>query len=301
MDFNKLHTFLTIVEQGGVSRAAKTLYRTQSAISQSLKALEEQLKVKLIEWRGKQLILTREGQLIYEATSTRMEQIAEQVGAITSSQEAVGGCIDLGVLQDQSTPVQEILWQQISRFRKAYPAVTFRVHLMTSPQIEKSLTNYKIDIGFLINFEERYRFDVFELLSEEHLVVSSKKTLENQGPFEEIGQILKANLIDIDESYTCLGAWIGKSAPKFLTELQGTSPAIVIPDFHAIRQLVLDDQGIAVLPRYLIEDDLKRGTLIQVLPDLESLRVGVDAAVLRGGSKRLCDQKFLEELRLLAS
>lgn len=39
----------------------------------------------------------------------------------------------------------------------------------------------------------------------------------------------------------------------------------------AVRQVVLDDGGVAVLPRYLVADDLSSGTLIQLFPDVELL------------------------------
>ena len=93
IDYNKLKSFLAVVRCNGVTAAAKQLNRTQSAVSQSLRGLEEQLGLTLIEWQGKRLKLTRDGHLVYRAIHDRMSAITEQLTTIIQSGDEVGGCI----------------------------------------------------------------------------------------------------------------------------------------------------------------------------------------------------------------
>ena len=79
--------------------------------------------------------------------------------------------------------------------------------------------------------------------------------------------------------------------------LDEKKPIIVIPDFRAARELILLGQGIGVIPRYLIENDLANGKIVQLMPKLSPLRVGVDCAILRGRRERLSERLFIEELR----
>jgi DNA-binding transcriptional LysR family regulator len=77
--------------------------------------------------------------------------------------------------------------------------------------------------------------------------------------------------------------------------LERKSPVISVPDFRLIRRLVLDHQGIAVLPQYLIKDDLNNGSIIQLLPELAALRVWVNCISERGRQERLCEALFIKK------
>jgi len=297
IDYNKLRSFLAVVECGSITAASKELHRTQSAVSQTLHNLEKNLGLTLIEWEGKQLKLTRDGQLVYRAIRDRMNAIDEQLTTIIKAGEEVGGCIEIGVLQDHSTKIQERLLFVLAKFRKKYPAVTFKINFGTSIEIEQGLLNQKLDIGLLINFRERHRFHVFEVAKEEHIITTSSEYLKEKGPIDHLNDIMTADLIDIDETFTCLTPWIQKHGPKLVQKLDEKSPIIIVPDFQNTREFVLLGLGIAVIPRYLIGHDLKKGKLVQVLPKLSTLQVSVDCATQRGKRERLCEVLFLEAMR----
>ena len=300
IDYNKLKSFLAVVHAGSVTRAAKYLNRTQSAVSQTIRGLEQNLGLTLIEWEGKQLKLTREGQLIHKAIHARMIAIEEQLNTIVKSGIEVSGCIEIGILQDHSTRIQERFLRTLSAFRKKYPSVIFKINFATSSEIEQGLLTQVLDIGLLINFRERHRFHVFEVATEEHLVVTSSKYLKQVGPLNHLKDIITAELIDIDETFTCLTPWVQAHGPSLVHMLDEKRPIIVIPDFRAARELILLGQGIGVIPRYLIENDLASGRIVQVMPKLSPLRVGVDCAILRGRRERLAERLFIEDLRICA-
>lgn len=297
IDYNKCKSFLAVVHAGSVTVAAKSLNRTQSAVSQAIRSLEQNLGLVLIEWEGRRLKLTREGQLVYKAIHAHMAAIEEQLSTIVKAGVEVGGCIEIGVLQDHSTKIQEHLPHVLSAFRKKYPSVTFKVLFATSAEIEHGLLNQALDIGLLINFRERHRFHVFEVATEEHLVVTSSKYLKQVGPLKSLKDILTADLIDIDENFTCLTPWVQKHALSLVQRLDEKKPVIVIPDFMAAKELILLGQGIGVIPRYLIENELASGRIVQLMPKLSPLQVGVDCAILRGRKERLSEHLFIEDLR----
>jgi len=296
IDYNKLKSFLTVIQCGSVTAAAKVLHRTQSAVSQALHVLEQNLGFTLIKWEGKCMKLTREGQLVYRAIHDRMAAIDEQLSTIIQAGEEVGGCIEIGMLQDHSTRIQEYLFQVIAMFRKKYPSVIFNIHFGTSVEIEQALLEQKLDIGFLINFRERHRFHVFEVVTEEHIVVTSTGYLKQSGPIDHLNDLIGADLIDIDESFTCLSTWLQKNDPGSIQVLDKKNPVIVVPDFKVVRKLILLGLGIGVVPRYLVEGDLKSGELVKLLPKQSVLKVGVDCAVPGGRRERLCETLFIEAI-----
>ena len=213
IDYNKLKFFLAVVRCGSLTAAAKELYRTQSAVSQSLNALERQLGMKLITWEGKRLQLTREGQLVYNAAQDRLMALDEQLVAITSAGHEVGGCIEIGMLNDSSTDMHELLFTHIAEFRNQYPTVTFKIHFDTSAKIEQALLARELDLGFLINLQSPYRFQMIEVATEQHLIVTSPQYLERIGPVNNVQDVVSKNLIDIDEHFTCFTPWVAASRP----------------------------------------------------------------------------------------
>jgi LysR family transcriptional regulator, salicylic acid-responsive activator of bsdBCD len=295
IDYNKLRFFLTVVRCESITGASRELHRTQSAVSQAISALEQQIGVKLIIWEGKRMQLTREGKLVYQAAALRMEAIDEQLKAVSLSGEEVAGSIEIGMLHDHSSRMQVEIFQIIAQFRKKYPAVTFKIHFGTSAMIEQALLDREIDIGILINYKEQHRFTLFQIATEEHIVVSSP-----QYKITTIDHVLDSNLIDIDPYFTCFTPWITQHAPKKRELLEKKVPAIVVADFLAIRELVLQGAGIAVIPKFLIEKELESGALVQVAPKLSTLRVWVTAATLRGTDNRLSVDYFLKALSLIS-
>jgi len=296
IDYNKIHVFLEVVRRDGVTSASRALNRTQSAISQALRSLEMQLGVKLIEWEGKRLRLTREGERIYRASDQQMRVIEEQIRAALSGEKS-SGTIEIGFLQDHSTNFLDTFIEFQKAFRKEYPAITFHLHFLTSAKIEKELMERKLDIGLIINFMYRDRFEVFEVATEEHLVVSSPIYSKEQGPFDEMNQVVEADLIDIDPKYICLTPWVARHNDQLIDQLHQRSPVFVAPNFIAVYKLILAGQGIGVVPRYLVERDLKAGRLIQILPKVKTLRVGLDCARERGRRPRPCEELFIQALR----
>ncbi len=297
IDYNKLKSFLVVVKTGSITAAAKVLYRTQSAVSQTISGLEKNLGLKLIEWDKKQLKLTREGHLVYKAVHDRINAIDEELTTISRSGFEVGGCIEIGILQDHSSQIQNHFLTILANFRKEYPSVMFKIKFGTSYEIEQALLDQKIDMGLLINFRERHRFSVFEIAKEEHMIVTSATYLKQSGPFKSLKNVIQAELIDIDENFVCFSPWVRKHAPKLFQEFKKNKPVITVPDFEATKKLLLLGQGIGVVPKYLIQDELANGKLVQILPKLSTLGISVDCAFEIGRKERLCEQLFIEALK----
>lgn len=66
MDIKKLKYFVTIVEEGNISAAAKKLHISQPPLSSQIKLLEEELNLKLMERGPRNITLTRAGKLLYK-------------------------------------------------------------------------------------------------------------------------------------------------------------------------------------------------------------------------------------------
>lgn len=296
VDYNKLKFFLSVVRNKSITHAANELHRTQSAVSQAITALEKQLGFKLITWEGKRMNLTREGKQVYDTADRQISLIEEQLASIQQFRQSVGGVIEIGMLNDHSTSLHEKIFSVIGAFRSQYPAVSFKVRFATSAQIEHGLLERELDIGFLINFQSMYRFQVVEVATEQHLITTTPAYMKKIGHLASVREVIAADLIDIDPTFTCFTPWVRHHDSSAFEELQKKAPVISVPDFIAIKGLVLAGLGISVLPRYLIVNELKERKLIQIMPKIESLKVWVHSAIEQGRQIRLAEQLFLNAI-----
>jgi len=81
MDLHRLRGFFTVVRYGGFTAAAKRLRLSQPSVSLQVKALESELGVQLLERTSKRVILTRDGQVLYEL-SQRLFETEEEIRAV---------------------------------------------------------------------------------------------------------------------------------------------------------------------------------------------------------------------------
>ena len=98
MDFADLQTFRAVVEQGGISAAARRLHRVQSSVSARMAALEQQLGVPLFKRLGRRLQLTPEGHRLYDRST---HVVGEWLALRQAMQRpAVSGVLRLGAMEN---------------------------------------------------------------------------------------------------------------------------------------------------------------------------------------------------------
>jgi len=125
LDLTAVRSFVTVAETGGVTRAARQLHVTQSAVSMQLKRLEEFLGQPLLDRTGRGVALTTQGERLL-GYGRRMLVVNDEAMARMTS-EAFEGELQLGVPQDIVYPQ---IPQVLQRFDREYPRV--RVNLNSS-------------------------------------------------------------------------------------------------------------------------------------------------------------------------
>lgn len=128
------------------SKAAKNLYVTQSAISQSITALEKNLDTVLFIRHAKGVSLTKEGSLLYEKTRLALAMIDQAENDLINLKELRGGDFVIGA---PDTICANYLIPYLVRFREAYPLVHIRVINSTSLETIKRLKEGQLDLAFM--------------------------------------------------------------------------------------------------------------------------------------------------------
>jgi DNA-binding transcriptional LysR family regulator len=91
MDWDKLRIFHAVAEAGSLTHAGETLNLSQSAVSRQIRALEENLNTTLFHRHARGLILTEQGELLHDATSSMNKRLDSASARIRDSEEEVFG------------------------------------------------------------------------------------------------------------------------------------------------------------------------------------------------------------------
>lgn len=145
MELRVLKYYVTIVQEGNISRAAHVLHISQSTLSRQIQELETELATKLFE-RGKKTIkMTESGHLLY-SRAQEMLQIAVNTSQTIRAGEIIAGELHVGVGENQmSAIVSQVFKELLDRF----PQVQVHLHNLPGDIIPHEIDRGVLDFGFV--------------------------------------------------------------------------------------------------------------------------------------------------------
>ena len=147
MKLQQLRFFITVADELGFSKAADKLHVAQPSLSVQIKALEEELGVRLLERDKHHVFLTQAGR--------RFQQHARSLLAMAETAKFEARCAAAGEMGSldfgytASAMFSSVLARVIRQFRERYPQVLLTLHELTSVEQFHGLLEHKLDIGVL--------------------------------------------------------------------------------------------------------------------------------------------------------
>ena len=140
-----LRAFCQTVRLGSVSRAAEALFLSQPAVTLQLQALEREMGARLLERSGRRLVMTREGEALYELARPLVEGFE---GLDTAFRERLHG-LDAGELHVAagSSTILYLLPENVAAFRTAQPDVRLNLHNVTGAGGLELLRSDAVDLA----------------------------------------------------------------------------------------------------------------------------------------------------------
>ncbi|MDX1821496.1 MAG: LysR family transcriptional regulator [Paracoccaceae bacterium] len=263
MDWDKLRIFHAVADAGSLTHAGDTLHLSQSAVSRQIRALEDSLNTTLFHRHARGLILTEQGELLFEATSSMAKRLETAAARIRDSEEEV-----FGELRVTTTTGFGSLWlaPRLPRLYEKYPDL--KIDLMLEERV-LDLPMREADVA--IRMKEPSQADLIRkrLMHIRMRLYASPSYLEKRAAPERIEDISGHRLICQNPQSAQVGA--GANLVQFLMthDIQST---LTVNNYFGVLQAVLHDLGVGVLPDYLTHDFPE---LVRILPDIESVEVPV--------------------------
>jgi len=248
MEISDLLIFRTVVEAGGVTRAANRLNRVQSNVTARIRKLEEDLGVELFSRQGRGIKLAPAGSLLLPYAERLLELVEE-------AREAVGGGSLSGVLRlgSMESTAAARLPAPLAEFHRRYPQITLELHTDPTLQLVNQVLQGSLDAALVAGPVTDPRLDSRGIYVEE-LVVAAPAGLD-------LAQARTMTLLAFQAgcSYRhLLENWV---------RAQGAVPDRVVEmaSYHAMLGCVAAGMGISLLPKSLIETSPARFS-ISLLP-----------------------------------
>lgn len=147
LTFRQVRHFIATAETGKVSAAAATLNVTQSAITASIKLLEADLGKKLFDRHSNGVTRTFDGQLFLQRARAIEACVADAVRSPHRWGRQVDGTVDVAV---SYTVAGYFMPSLLSRFWRAFPSITVRLHENERDAIEFGLVNGRVDVAVML-------------------------------------------------------------------------------------------------------------------------------------------------------
>lgn len=145
MNISYLNTFITVVEAGSFSAAARALGISQPAVSFQVQALEKELGAVLLERRGAGLALTAAGETMLIAAGRIVKNYEELVLSVNTARDKVTGHL---VLEASTIPGEYIVPGLIGAFKERYPQVDVTLNISDSVEVVRHVFARAADVGF---------------------------------------------------------------------------------------------------------------------------------------------------------
>lgn len=137
--------FKEVADTGNISLAAKNLYISQSAVSQSIKQLETALQARLFSRSPRGVSLTGEGQLLYEYVRNALGLLTTGENKLSQAQQLLLGTLVIGA---SDTVTGSFLTPYLESFHREYPGIRLKIVSGRSAKVLSLLRSGTVDIAF---------------------------------------------------------------------------------------------------------------------------------------------------------
>ncbi|MBT4763215.1 MAG: LysR family transcriptional regulator [Bdellovibrionaceae bacterium] len=253
MDYNLLKTFSKVAELGSFTQAAKVLNHPKSRVSRAISRLENELDVQLIRRTTRKTTLTSSGQEFFHNIHPLLNSINNEITKVSNQQHEMSGTIRITTSQDIG---QALVSKVISLYNSKYPNVQFDT-IITNDFLD--LVKENIDIAIRAGKLKDSTLIQKKFISTHFIIVCSKKYLENFGSPTTLEDLKNHKFL----SFKGLER-------EFFNKSIRITPVVTTDSIPMLLNMILNNDGIGILPSFFCKEHLEDKTLVQIIPTWKS-------------------------------
>lgn len=145
MNLNQLYYFKKLAENQHYTKTANELYISQPSLSYAISALEKELKAPLFEKSGRNIKLTKYGEIFYEYVKKSLDELELGINKVKNYTSIDTGTIEMGIIHTLSS---QYIPDTVRSYLRDYPNMEFKIQTDKTENIIKGLKEHRYDIGF---------------------------------------------------------------------------------------------------------------------------------------------------------
>lgn len=261
IDLRQVEIFYYVAKFRSFSKAAKALLLTQPTISGHIKALEESLSLVLFDRFGRQIRLTRAGEVLY-GYAKRL--LSTKSAALQALQELQGGLHGELAIGGSSIPGQYILPMLLGQFTRRYPDITVSLHITDTMDTIERIVHGELELG-VVGARVPQPQIVYQQFIDDELVLAVAK----DHPWTERHAVPLAALTTEPFIQRERGSGSRLVIEQTLQQ-HGLDPSTLhvvaeMGSTEAIKQGIKAGLGLAIISRLALTDELRAGHLCTVV------------------------------------
>lgn len=292
LDWNLLRTFMVIVQEGGITRAADRMLLRQPTVSNRLKKLERQLGKQLLERGGGTFRVTPHGDLLYRECVEIYGNISRLNMLLRDIPEEISGHVAISMASHVQSPlIDEVL----ADFHMRHPQVTFSIDVTTSIDVAMQVQHKAATCGICLVYD-RLPGLRYETIFREHFQFCAGR----RNPLFGRTDLTIKDLRDQPLVSFKTDQLSGVLRPVALLRTQERIEGRVVgtsSNLEEVRRMILAGLGIGALPMHVVEPDIREGRLWPLPPYESPPAVDVHLVTNPATSLNRAEAAFVTALR----
>ena len=278
--------FKEVADTGNISAAAKNLYISQSAVSQSIKQLETALQARLFVRSPRGVALTSEGQMLYQYVRSALGLLATGEDKLTQAQQLLLGSLVIGA---SDTVTSWFLTPYLEQFHREHPGIHLRIVSGRGAKVLSMLKSGAVDIAFA-SAPSDSALDCWKCFATHSVFVAGSQypcDFDHAHTRQEIADFPLILLERKASSRVFL-------EQEFLRHGVTLNPEIELSSRQLLVSLSAIGLGVAAVTEEFIRDALDAGTIRILKTDFEIPARSVDMCTLRGVTPTAAASAFMD-------
>jgi DNA-binding transcriptional LysR family regulator len=261
MELSVLQTFVDVVKQGSFAAVARERNVDPSSVSRAIAGLEEELGIRLLQRTTRQLSPTEAGMMYFQRIQPLVEEMQQAIDVATDVSGQPKGT--LRITASVSFGLKCIV-PLLSDFRSMYPDLTIDL-VLTDANVD--LFAERIDLAIRLGLLADSTSIAQQLIQTRYFICASPQYLKQWGHPKIPSDIEKHNCL-LFPLAGFRSKWRFRNRDREESEVFVRGHTI-ISNAIALQQCAIAGMGLALLPNWLIGDDLRDGALVNVFPSYD--------------------------------
>jgi len=254
-DVHQLKVFVAVAENLSFTRAAESLYLTQSAVSHQIAKLEQQLGVALLLRQGRAVSLTAVGQSLLTHARRVFAALEDAAAAVRQAARPDAGRLRIGAT---STACQYLIPEALREFRECFPGYSLSILPGDSPVVAERLTEGSIDLAVMIRHERRSRMVYHHLFTDELGMLVSPLH-----PWAKSGKVDRQQLGEQRLVHYSRNSATFRLVDRYFARMRAPlHDPIELGSMEAIKELVKLGLGVSVVARWIARSEIAERSLV---------------------------------------